>query len=419
MSIEISRLSNGLQIITDTIPHVETAVAGIWCRTGARYETPEVNGLAHFFEHMMFKGTKHRTTTKIAEEMEDIGASMNAFTSYDVTAYHFHSLKDDVEKGFDIYADMILNAAFPQSELDTERNVVIQEIAMYEDTPDEHVFDLAQLVAFPDQALGRPILGTRENVSGFTRQNLQDYQQALMNPSNMAVSMTGNVAHKKMVELAERYFSHLKSADKNTALPAHYMGGELITPKPVEQVQIVLKFEGLNRNAHDLYALKIFSTLFGGGMSSRLFQEVRDKRGLVYSVYSFISTYEDTGVFGIYAGTSAEQANEAVAVSLEELKKCIGTISDAELQRAKAQDRAKLLFSQESLLRRANDQARHLIYFDKAPDLEARIKRINDVTKEDIEKVITQLLSSKLSRTILGNVQGVEDYETSLNRLKS
>lgn len=414
---KVTKLDNGLRIVTDTVDHVGSVAGGFWCNTGARYEDETNNGIAHFFEHMIFQGTEKRSSVQIKEDMEDMGASINAYTSYDITSYHYHLLKDDIDHGFDVFADMIINSTFPEKELENERGAILQEIAMYEDTPDAHVDDLAQETAYADQALGRPILGPRENVKKFTRADLHDYQNNLMNPSNIVVSLAGNIQHDHAVAMAEKYFGHLPSAKENTCEKAHYTGGDDVVNRDIEQAQIMLQFEGLSRHEKGYYAQQLFSSLFGGGMSSRLFQEVREKRGLVYTVQSFARAYADTGTFTIYAGTDPEKANEAMHVCLSELAKAAHNVTERELERAKAQVRARLVFAQEKIMSRADRAARRMLFFNDLPNNQKILDRIEALTIKDVEAAAQNLLQSKLSRTILGRTKSIEDYDKTASHI--
>ncbi|MAS87731.1 MAG: peptidase M16 [Micavibrio sp.] len=410
-------LPNGLRIAVDPMPHVESAIIGFWCDCGARYETPENNGIAHFYEHMLFKGTAKRSASDIAEAMENIGGQMNAFTGKDVTAYYTHILKDDLETGFEILADMLLNSTFPENEFETERGVILQEIAMTEDTPDDMVFEHATARAFYNQSLGRPILGTKDSVTLMQRQQLVDYNKNHMHPANIVISASGNVTLDQVTALAERFFGNQAQGTKHHPDKAQYSGGDTLVHKDVEQAQIVLTFEGLPRGHKDAYAMKVFSTYFGAGMSSRLFQEIREKRGLVYTVSSLTQSYQDTGLFGVYMGTDASKVDESLAVYCDELLKAIESSTEEELKRAKAQMRASMLFGQESLFRRADSQGRRMLYFNELPNPKETLEKIMAVSLEDIQRVMSDIIQTPLNRCVLGRDVRVEDFEKTKKRL--
>ena len=323
MTLQLTKLSNGLRVITDTVTDVESVAVGVWADVGTRHEDLTHNGVAHMVEHMMFNGTPTRTSQQIAEEIESVGGQMNAYTSREITAYYIHLLKDDMPLAMNVLSDILQRPTFPDKELEKERGVILQEIGMTNDTPDDIIFDYYQETAYPDQALGAPILGTAEIVSGMTKETLFDYVHRFYTPEKLVVSAAGNVSHDDMVKQVEVLFTDLPKDSHQSYRPAAYHGGERREEKDLEQSHVVLGFQGVRRDDPAYYDAVLLSTVMGGGMSSRLFQEVREKRGLVYSVYASHSAYHDDGQFEIYAGTGPEKLPELMPVLGDEVRKII------------------------------------------------------------------------------------------------
>ncbi len=418
MSIKITRLPSGLRIITDTVPEMETVALGVWADVGTRHEDLEHNGVAHMVEHMMFNGTPTRTSRQIAEAVEDVGGQINAYTSREITAYYIHLLKDDMPMAMDILSDILQRPTFPDAELEKERDVIIQEIGMTNDTPDDVVFDHYQETAYPGQALGAPILGRAEIIAGMKKETLYDYVHRFYTPKKLVISAAGNVDHEAFVATAQTMFADLPPDTNQTYTSADYRGGDKRIEKDLEQSHIVMGFQGIDREDSEYYSAVILGTVLGGGMSSRLFQEVREKRGLVYSIYSSHSAYHDDGQFEIYAGTGPESLNKLVPVVCDEIVKVMqDPISEAELNRAKAQIKAGILMSRESMLSRANRQAKYLINFDSAPDVAHIIAKVDAVTVYSVQKIAQRIFTGKPTFAALGPVKDLEDYETIRKRL--
>ena len=312
MSVRLTTLDNGLRIVTDTMTMVETVSVGAWIDAGARHEHPSINGVSHMLEHMAFKGTKRRSARDIATEIEAVGGHVNAYTSREHTAYYAKMLKEDMPLALDIIADILQHSVMDAEELDRERTVILQEIHQSHDTPDDIVFDFFQETAFPDQAVGRPVLGTIDLVSNFNRQTLIDYMAAQYAPPAVVIAAAGNVDHDIFVELASKAFTNLPKHTSREVEPAVYHGGEFRNNRDLEQVHYLMGFDGLAYNDPDYHAASVYTTLLGGGMSSRLFQEIREAKGLVYSVYSFLSSFQDGGLFGVYAGTGEQEIKDVV-----------------------------------------------------------------------------------------------------------
>lgn len=418
MSTKITKLDSGLRIITDTVPEMETVALGVWADVGTRHEDLKHNGVAHMVEHMMFNGTPTRSSRQIAEAVEDVGGQINAYTSREITAYYIHLLKNDMPMAMDILSDLIQRPTFPDHELEKERGVIIQEIGMTNDTPDDVVFDHYQETAYPGQALGAPILGRAEIIENMKKETLYDYVHRFYTPSKLVVSAAGNIDHDSFVAAAKTMFADLPADSRQSYNPANYQGGDSRTEKDLEQSHVVLGFQGLDRDDPEYYSAVMLGTILGGGMSSRLFQEIREKRGLVYSIYSSHASYHDDGQFEIYAGTGPEKLNELVPVVCSEIIRVMNEpITEAELNRAKAQIKAGILMSRESMLSRANRQAKYLINFNRAPDITYLISQIDAVTVYSVQKIAQRIFTGKPTLAALGPIKGLEDYEKIRERL--
>ena len=417
MSVEVTRLSNGLTVATDSMTGVESATVGVWVAAGARHEPAEVNGIAHLLEHMAFKGTQRRSAKQIAEEIEAVGGYLNAYTTREHTAYYARVLAGDVPVAVDILADILQHSSFDEAELERERAVVLQEIGQAEDTPDDIIFDHLQLTAFPDQALGRPILGSPEIVRRLDEGALRSYLAQRYGARSMILVGAGRVKHGALVKLAERCFSDLPREASVSREPARFVGGERREGKELEQVHVVLGFSGIAHTDPDYYAASIYSTLIGGGMSSRLFQEVREKRGLVYSVYSFGHSYADGGLFGIYAGTGAEQADETARVIAEELARARDGVEDQELNRARAQVKAGLLMGRESTGARAEQLAQQLMIFGRPLPVAEIVTELEAVDGPRLARVARRLTAAPAAFAALGPIGGLASLDELLRPL--
>ena len=403
MTIQTSTLSSGLRIVTNTVKSVESVALGVWVDVGTRNEDLAHNGVAHMVEHMMFNGTPTRSSQDIAAEIERVGGQMNAYTSREVTAYYIHLLKEDTPLAMDVLSDMILRPTFPDHEIEKERGVILQEIGMTLDTPDDYVFDMYQKTAYPDQALGAQILGTADIIQSMPKDTLFGYVERFYNAENIVVSASGNIEHDDMIELAEKYFADIRRGEKSVYNKAAYKGGSISEEKDLEQSHVVTGFQGVDKNDSDYYKAILLSTILGGGMASRLFQEVREKRGLAYSIYSSHTAYHDDGQFEIYAGTSPDKTDELTSVVNGELDKIKSDlVSEEELLRAKAQLKAGILMGQESMLSRTNRQAKYLLNFGKAVDIQDIISKIDVITAQDIQSTAGRIFSGQETFAILG-----------------
>ena len=416
-TIQMTTLDNGLRVITDHVEGIDSVAAGIWVGVGTRHEDLIHNGCAHMVEHMLFKGTKDRSALEIAEVIENVGGNMNAYTSREVTSYHAHVLKEDAPLAVDVLADMYQNYTMPEDEVERERHVILQEIGMVNDTPDDLIFDEYQETAYPNQSIGAPILGRAKYIQAMSRPTLQDYVSRFYTPARTVISAAGGVDHDKFVAQVEAQFVRLPTDIHHGKISADYRGGESRSEKQLEQAHVILGFQGVSRMDDDFHAAQALSSILGGGMSSRLFQEVREKRGLVYSIFSFHSAYQDDGQFGIYAGTGPERLKEVMPVICDEIKKATEHVTEAELARAKAQMKASLLMGRESMMNRADRQAKHLLTRDEVIDMAAIITRIESLNIAALQSVAARIFSSKLTMASLGPLEQLESYDQVRGRL--
>jgi predicted Zn-dependent peptidase len=417
MTVEITSLDNGLRVATDTMESVETVSLGAWVGVGARHESPEVNGVAHFLEHMVFKGTRRRSARDIAEQIEAVGGQINAYTGRENTAFYAKVLAEHSELALDILSDILQHSVFDQRELARERTVILQEIGQAADTPDDIVFDHFQETAYPSQALGRPVLGRSETVSAMDRRCLMDYLARHYGPEDMVVAAAGRIEHDFFRDTVARVFDALPPGVKAAPEAAAYRGGDHREARDLEQVHLILGFEGLGYHDPDYYGSLVLSTLLGGGMSSRLFQEVREERGLAYAIYSFVSAYGDSGLFGVYAGTSEGDTSELLSVVADEFAKLPSDIGEDELQRARAQLRASVLMSRESSLSRCEHLAQQLLVYGRPLRLEEIIARIDAVDRAGLARVVARMRGAQPCLAVIGPTAGVGSFETLRHRL--
>ena len=417
MSVQLTTLGNGLRVATDHMPGLETAAVGVWVSTGARNERADNNGISHMLEHMAFKGTERRNALQIAEEIEAVGGHLNAYTSREQTAYYARVLKDDAALAIDILSDILQHSTFAEEELARERTVVIQEIGQTNDTPDDLIFDRFQEAAFPDQPIGRSILGTTDLVSGFARETLSTYMSRHYHGPNMIVAATGNVAHEAIVELAGKKFDQITDQPAAALEKAHYRGGEARETRDLEQVHYLLGFEGLPFDDDDFYAAQVLATVLGGGMSSRLFQEVREKRGLAYSVFAFSSSYVDSGIFGLYAGTGEADVTELVPVLCDEIQRAGQDIDDAETARARAQHKASIMMGLEAAGARAEQLGRQLHVYGRPISPAELVSEIDGVDAAALRRVAGRLTRSAPVIAAIGPLGKLESYQATMSRL--
>ncbi|MGE0752949.1 MAG: M16 family metallopeptidase [Variibacter sp.] len=413
MTVEVTRLPSGLTVVTENMPRLETAALGVWVQAGSRDEQPDEHGISHLLEHMAFKGTTRRNARQIAETIEAVGGDLNAATSVETTAYYARMLKADVPLALDVLADILSDPTFEESELTREKNVIVQEIGACDDTPDDLVFDLLQAKAFPNQSVGRPILGTPETVRAFSARNLRTYLARNYRAPDMIVGAAGAVDHAAIVEDVSKRFASFIGPEGPLPEKARFQGGAKVQKRDLEQVHIALAMEGLPQKHEDLFSLSIFTNVLGGGMSSRLFQEVREQRGLCYTIYAFHSPYTDTGMFGLYAGTDANDAQELMKVVIDEIATTAETITETEVNRAKAQMKAGLLMGMESCSSRAEQLARQMLSYGRPLPAAELVAKIDGVTVESARVAGRALLArSRPAIAVLGPGSGLERAAT-------
>ncbi|MEI2386470.1 pitrilysin family protein [Breoghania sp. JC706] len=396
MNVRISHLENGLTIVTDHMPHLETAALGVWVRVGSRNETEAQHGLTHLLEHMAFKGTRRRTARAIAEEIEAVGGELNASTSVENTAYYVRVLADDVPLAVDLLADILGNSVFDPLELKREQHVILQEIGGAQDSPEDWAFDLMQEAAWPGQPIGRTILGTPQTVRSFTPDSIREYLDTHYRAGGMVLSAAGKVDHDAIVELARKCFGQFPEGPGAGFPSATYQGGESRRVRDLMEAQLLLGFEGKPYKHPDYYAIQILAAVLGGGMSSRLFQEVRETRGLCYAVYAFHWAFTDTGLFGIHAASGEDDLEELMPVLLGELARAGERIGEDEVARARAQIRASLMMAMESPVARAGQIARQMMVYGRCLDPAEIVQRIDAVTAEDVRRVAAETFASRV-----------------------
>ena len=401
-AIRVETLPSGLTVVTEEMPRVETVSFGAYVAAGTRHEQAAENGVSHFLEHMAFKGTENRSAVAIAEEIEAVGGHINAYTAREQTAYYVKLLKEDIALGADIIGDILTHSSFEPEELERERGVILQEIGQANDTPDDIIFDHFQEAAFPNQPMGRPTLGTEEVIRSMPRHALTNYMRAHYGTRNVVVAATGKLKHDEVVRLAETHFADLPTSPVPAPLASDYRGGEFREARDLDQVHIVLGFPAVSYAHPDFYASMMLSTLLGGGMSSRLFQEIREKRGLVYSIYAFNAPATDSGLFGIYAGTGESEAEELMPVTLEELRRVQHDVTEVELQRARAQAKASILMSLESTGSRCEQLARQLQVYGRILPVEEMVAQIEAVRTEDVCRAASRIFREKPTLAVLG-----------------
>ena len=417
MTVHISTIANGLRVVSHRMAAVETVSIGVWAHAGTRHERAEVNGIAHMLEHMAFKGTRRRSARAIAEEIEAVGGHLNAYTSREFTAYYATVLKGDETLALDILSDILQHSVFDKEELERERAVILQEIGQANDTPDDVIFELFQETAFPNQPIGRPVLGSIELIREMPRDALTSYMGEHYIAGRMVVAAAGNLDHDQLVAEVEEAFFDIATGADTAQEPACYAGGEVRQNRDLEQVHLALGFEGVSFSDPDYFALSVMSTMLGGGMSSRLFQEVREELGLVYTIYSFTTSYLDGGLLGVYAGTGEDEAETVVPVICGILGGLAGTVSDDELKRAKAQIKAGILMSLESTASRCEQLARQILVFGRPLPPDEVSSQIDAVGRDAIDTIARRLLGRTPTFAALGPIARVQPFNEIVKRL--
>jgi predicted Zn-dependent peptidase len=403
--IEKTVLDNGLTIITERIDHVRSASVGIWVRSGSRHERADLNGISHFIEHTLFKGTRNRTAQQIAIESDAIGGNVDAFTSRELASYYVKVLDEHLPRAFDLLADLLTEPLFDNQELERERNVVLEEIKMVEDTPDDLVHETFIANFWPDHPLGRSILGTAETLSTFNHDRVVEHYSNVYTPSNLVVAGAGHIRHDRFVDMVERYFGKLKDHPVNLETPPPKPATfQVVINKELEQAHLMVGTECPSITSEDRYSAHVLNVILGGGMSSRLFQKIREEHGLAYSVYSGVNSYSDTGYLSVYAATSPEQIAEVVKLTLEEFNKLkYEQAPPAELQRAKDQLKVSIMLGLESTSSRMSNLARQEIYFGRQFTLDEILERIDRVSSEDVQRIANEIFrEGRIAITALG-----------------
>ncbi|WP_431282089.1 M16 family metallopeptidase [Humitalea sp. 24SJ18S-53] len=416
-AVRVTTLPNGLTIVSEHMPRVETVSIGAYVAAGTRNEDASENGVSHFLEHMAFKGTAKRDAAAIARDMEDVGGHLNAYTARENTAYYAKVLKEDLPLAADILGDILTHSTFEPEEVERERGVILQEIGQANDTPDDIVFDHFQSTAYPDQPMGRPTLGTDTLIKAMTRDTLTGYMRTHYGAKRMVVAAAGALDHDRLVELVAKHFADLPEAAPPPAAPGAYLGGEFREARDLDQVHIVLGFPGAAVASPGHYPSMLLSTILGGGMSSRLFQEIREKRGLVYAISCFAQPFRDSGMLAVYAGTGEEEAKELMPVALHELRRVQHDVTEAELNRAKAQLRASVMMSLESTGSRCEQLARQLQVHGRVIPAEETKQKIAAVTLAQIAEAAAFAFRGPPTLAVLGpaaNVPGVAEIAAQL-----
>jgi predicted Zn-dependent peptidase len=418
VSVRITKLPSGLAVVTEETPHVKTAAIGVFVAVGSRHETAGEHGLSHFIEHMTFKGTRRRSARDIAEAIENVGGDLNAETGIERTSYFARILGTDAALAMDVIGDILTDSQFDAVELEREKNVIIQEIGAVEDTPDDFVFDLLSATAWPDQPIGRPILGTREGVSAFGRDALERYLKRRYSAGATVVAAAGAIEHDHVVGLAQSRLEGLPPEPAPWETPAAYRGGEIKLKRRLEQTHVVVGFEGPPAGASDHDAAQVFAAAAGGGMSSRLFQEVREKRGLAYSIHAFHWGFSDTGLFGFYAGAADRDAAEVVAASMDCLAEAAHRVDESEIKRVKAQMKVSLLTALEQPGARVHQVARQIQVYGRPLSMDEMLTRVEGIAVEDVRKTGAAMLRSLPTVAAIGAIGKVPGQAKIADALK-
>ena len=417
MSVSLHRLANGVRVVTEAMPGLHSASVGVWITAGGRHERLQENGIAHFLEHMAFKGTHRRSAFEIAEEIENVGGYINAYTSREMTAFYARVLEGDVELAFDVLSDIVLNPAFDPKEIEVERHVILQEIGQALDTPDDIIFDWLQEAAYPDQPMGRTILGPAERIEAFGRDDLAGFVASHYRPEAIIVAAAGAIDTDAVLKAVEATFGQMPGGKLIAPEPAAFRGGELRVVKDLEQAHVAFGFEMPGYRDPEIYAAQIFTTAFGGGMSSRLFQEIREKRGLCYTIFAQAGAYADSGLMTIYAGTSGEEVAELTELTCDELARAAEGLKPDEVERARAQIKAGLLMGLESPSNRAERLARMVAIWDRVPEVTETIERIDAVTEADVKALATGIAESQGALALYGQVAAAPELQALQRRL--
>ncbi len=400
-------LENGIPVVMEPISGVRSVAVGVWVKVGSRYETHEESGISHFLEHMFFKGTKKRTTKDISVDIDSLGGDLNAFTSRENTAFYIKVLDEHVNKGVDLLSDIFVNSVFPEDELEKEKKIIKEEIKMVEDTPDDYIHDLFSLTVWGQEGIGQPILGRRETVASFTRDHVVSHIKKYYGTKDIVISCAGNFNRDETIALLNRRFGGLRqgSTPKKGIEPV-FQRSVKVYSKEMSEAHICIGVPGVSQVSEERYAFFVLNTILGAGVSSRLFQEIRERRGLAYSVYSFTSSYQDAGLWGVYAGVSKKRIREVAELIIAEMRDFSHTLTDVELQRAKNHLKGSLILGLESTNSRMNNLARQEIYFGRYISPEEVLKSVDLVNMKQIRDLSERLISNDMfAVTALGPLQ--------------
>lgn len=405
--VETKTLKSGVRVIIKHMEGLLSVTMGVLVGTGAAYETDKEDGISHFIEHMQFKGTKTRTAFEISDAFDALGAQVNAFTGKDMTCYYSKATSDHAKEAFALLADLFLNSTFPEEEMKREKGVVLEEINMCEDTPEDLCLDLLARAAFGEKNYGRNILGPQSNVSGFTREDIFSYKKARYCPENIVISFAGNISAAEAIALAEEYFGELECAafEKRT-VTIDRRNDNLFKSKPIEQAHFAIGFPCVERNSPDFAAVQVMNAILGGGLSSRLFMRVREELGLAYSVYSYTSHYEETGMLTVYAGVNPQKAEDAAAAVVSVIETFLKDgVTEDEFKRGREQMRAGNIFSQENTSSQMLLYGKQLLYTNEVYDFEKRMQEISALKRDDIARVSRQIDFSRAAVASVGNLK--------------
>ena len=400
-------LSNGVPVVTEALKNMRSVVVGLWVKVGSRNEPSEINGISHFLEHMFFKGTRKRTAKDIAFETDSLGGELNAFTSRETTTFYIKVLDEFLEKGLELLSDVFLNSLFPEEDIEKEKKIIKEEIKMVEDTPDDYIHDLFNQTIWGHSGIGQPVLGRRETIRIFTRDDLMAHIRKYYGVKDIVISCAGNFDHMHLMALLNKNLGNLRrGSEPERGAPPGFQSTMHVFSKQLSEAHLCLGFKGIHHASKDRYSLFTLNTILGAGVSSRLFQEIREKRGLAYAIYSFIASYSDTGLWGIYAGVSRKKVREVIELILQEMHHLKDTITESELQRAKNQLKGNIILGLESTSSRMNNIARQEIYHGRYFSPKEIMDEVDSITLKQI-KDLAELIIRKdlLALTIYGPVQ--------------
>ncbi len=405
-------LDNGIPVVMEQLKNFRSVILGIWVKVGSRNETRDKNGISHFLEHMFFKGTKKRTATDISIDIDSLGGDLNAFTSRENTAFYVKVLDEYIDKGIELLSDIFLHSTFPQEEIEKEKGVIKEEIKLVEDTPDDYIHDLFSRTVWGDAGLGQPVLGRRETIKTFTHEDLISHVRKYYGTSDTVVACAGNFEPDHVMNLLSHHLGGLRrGSEPELFSPPSFKSEIAVYPKDLSEVHICFGVEGLPYASEDRYAIAILNSIVGSSVSSRLFQEIREKKGYAYSIYSFVSSYLDTGFWAVYAGTGRKKALTVTELIIKEMKGLYETISDVELKRAKDQLKGNLVLGLESTSSRMQSIARQEIYYGRYFSQKEIMKEVEAVTLDQARSLARRLINDgKMSLTVLGPVKG-EDFK--------